>query len=80
MFRLSAIQMYFSSSIRIQKCTGLKKSSFLRCLDDLQFKCIFYRQPGYGSEIKVKAGSEFGSEKKNNKIKKNFRIHNTGSG
>jgi hypothetical protein len=64
MFRLSAIQMYFSSTIRIQKCTGLKIHLFLRCLDDLQFKCIFHRQPGSGSEIKVKAGSESGSEKK----------------
>jgi hypothetical protein len=44
------------------------KIAFLRCLDDLQFKCIFYKQSGSesesGSKIKVKAGSESGSEKK----------------
>jgi hypothetical protein len=34
----------------------------LRCLDDLQFKCIFHKQSGSGtgSEINVKA--EYGSE------------------
>jgi hypothetical protein len=59
MFRLFAGHMYFSLT-QIQKCTGLKKSAFLPCLDDLQIKCIFHKQPGSG--IKVKAGS--GSEKK----------------
>jgi hypothetical protein len=28
--------MYFSTTIRIQKCTGIKKSAFLQCLDHLQ--------------------------------------------
>ncbi len=50
------------------KMHRLKKISFLRCLDDLHFKCIFHKQSGSesgtesGSEIKVKVGSE--SEKK----------------
>ncbi len=37
-----------------------QKFAFLRCLDDLQFICIFHKQSGFdsGSEIKVKAGSE----------------------
>ncbi len=57
MFRLSAVHMYFSSTIRIQKCTDLKISFFamFRWSADLQFKCIFHEQSG--SEIKVKAGS-----------------------
>jgi hypothetical protein len=36
MFKLSAVHMYFSSTIRIQKCTGFKQPAFLRCLKDLQ--------------------------------------------
>jgi hypothetical protein len=36
MFRTSAVHMYFSSTIWIQKCTGFRKSAFLLCLDDLQ--------------------------------------------
>jgi hypothetical protein len=57
------------------KMHRLKKISFLQCLDDLHFKCIFHKQSGSesgtesgsesgtesGSEIKVKVGS--GSEK-----------------
>jgi hypothetical protein len=35
-FRLFAVHVYFSSTIRIQKYTGFKKSAVLRCLDDLQ--------------------------------------------
>jgi hypothetical protein len=37
MFRLSAVHMcFFISTIWIRKCTGFRKSSFLRCLDHLQ--------------------------------------------
>jgi hypothetical protein len=60
MFRLFAGHMYFALTTQIQKSTGFKKSAFLPCLDDLQIKCIFHKQPGSG--IKLKAGS--GSEKK----------------
>jgi hypothetical protein len=35
-FRLSAVHVYFSSTIRIQKYTGFKKPAVLRCLDDPQ--------------------------------------------
>jgi hypothetical protein len=49
MFRLSVVRMYFSSTIRIQKCTGLEKSAFLQCLDDLQICSsivfFFHTQP-----------------------------------
>jgi hypothetical protein len=47
------------------KMSNKKKISFLRFLDDLQFKCIFHKQSGSG--IKVEAGS------RKNKI----LIHNT---
>jgi hypothetical protein len=36
----------------------------MQCLDDLQFKCIFQKQSG--SEINVRVGSGYGSEKNNN--------------
>jgi hypothetical protein len=36
MFRLSAVHMYFSSTIQIHKCTDVKKSDFLLCLNDIQ--------------------------------------------
>jgi hypothetical protein len=45
------------------KNVDFKKFAFLQCLDDLQFKYIFHKQSG--SEIKVKAGSRYGSEKNN---------------
>jgi hypothetical protein len=64
MFRLSAVHMYFSSTIRIRKC-DFKKISFFamfRQSADLQFKCIFHKQSR--SDVKVKAGS--GNNKKNN--------------
>jgi hypothetical protein len=48
--------MYFLETIGIEKCTDFKKSAFLRCLDDLQFKCMFHKQSGSG--IRVKAESE----------------------
>ncbi len=48
----------------------LKKFAFFQCLDDMQFKCIFHKQSGSESEIKVKAG--YGKEEKK------IRIHNTG--
>jgi hypothetical protein len=48
------------------KKVDFKNLVFLRCLDDLHFKCIFHKQAGSGlesgSEIRVKVGS--GSEKK----------------
>jgi hypothetical protein len=41
-----------------------KQSDFLRCLDHLNFLCIFHKQAGSGfesgSEIKVKVGSGSG--------------------
>jgi hypothetical protein len=43
------------------------KNCFLRCLDDLHFKCIFHIQSGSGfesgSEIKAKVGSGAGGKK-----------------
>jgi hypothetical protein len=72
MFRLSAVHMYFSSTIQIQKCTGFKKSSFLRCLDDLQLcssNVFFIDNPDPDPKLRLKPDP--------NPDLKN-RIHNTG--
>ncbi len=60
MFRLSAVQINFSKQSGSKNVQILKKISFLQCLEDLHFKCIYHKQAR--SEIKVKLGS--GSEKK----------------
>jgi hypothetical protein len=55
--RLSAVHLYFSSTIRIQKCTGFKKSSLLRCLDDLQIcssKVFFKDNPDSDPKLRLK--------------------------
>jgi hypothetical protein len=56
MFRLSAVHMYFSSTIRIQKCAGLKKSAFLQCLDDLQIcsNVFFIKNPDMNPDPKLR--------------------------
>jgi hypothetical protein len=71
MLRLSAVHLYFSSIIRIQNVQVLKINFFamFRRSADLQFKCVFQRQPVSESEIRVKAESGSG--------KINFKIHNT---
>jgi hypothetical protein len=58
MFSLSAVQMYFSSTIRFQKCTDFKKSAFLRCLDDLQFKLFFINNPDLDPKLILKPDPE----------------------
>lgn len=59
MFILSAVYIYFSSTIGIQNVQIKKNKNFFRCLDDLQFKIFFHKQSGTGngSEIKAKAKS-----------------------
>jgi hypothetical protein len=57
MFRLSAVYMYFSSTIRIEKCTGFKKSSFFHRLDDLQIcssNVFFIDNPDPDEKLRLK--------------------------
>jgi hypothetical protein len=63
MYRLHKNLAFFQCLDYLQfKWTYLNNPAFLRCLDDLNFLCIFHKQTGSGSEIKVKV--ESGSEKK----------------
>ncbi len=62
--------MNFSKQSGSKKMYRFYQICCVHCLDDLQFTRIFHKQSG--SEINVKAGSRYGSEKK-------FRIHNTAS-
>jgi hypothetical protein len=59
--------MYFSSTIRIKKCTGFKRSAFLRCLFDLQIcssNVFFINNPDPDTKLRLKADpkkNHFGS-------------------
>jgi hypothetical protein len=68
MFKLSAVHMYFSSTIRIQKCTGFKQPAFLQCLKDLQ-NVFFIDNPDPDPKLMLKPDP-------NPDKKKKIRLHN----
>jgi hypothetical protein len=49
-----------------------KKYAFLRCLDNLQFKCIFHKQPGPQSGSKIRLKPDPNPDNKKNKNNNNF--------